>query len=197
MVYKFMPTTRMNIERERLDSENNAARTQAMRLDNAIEENKQMWKDAQEAMSKYYNKKHKAMSYAPGDKVLLASKNIRMLRASKKLADRYLGPFEVLGAIGKNAYRLKLPAKYGRIHPTFHVSLLEPYHMREGCEPPEPIDIDGEDEWEVERVLDESMKRGKSRFLVRWKGYSEAHDSWEIVDHLENAQEKIKEYREI
>lgn len=47
-------------------------------------------------------------------------------RPFKKFADRYLGPFEVLQAIGskKQAYKLKLPSHY-RIHDLFHVSLLE------------------------------------------------------------------------
>ena len=69
-----------------------------------------------------------------------------MLRASKKLIDRYLGSFKVLGVIRKNIYRLKLPKKYGHIYSTLYILLLEPYYIREGYEPPKPIDIDGEDE---------------------------------------------------
>ena len=105
-------------------------------------------------MAKYYNKGWKPRSYTPGDHILLLSKNIRLRRVSRKLADRYLGPFKVLKAIGRNAYTLALPKKYGRLYNTFYISLLEPYSMREGCEPPEPTEIEGEEEWEVERILD-------------------------------------------
>jgi hypothetical protein len=60
---------------------------------------------------------------------MLTVKHIRTLRVSKKLADRFLRLFKVLSRKGQNAYTLELPQKYERLHPTFHVSLLEPYHM--------------------------------------------------------------------
>lgn len=134
----------------------------------SIEANKQVWEESQAPMSKYYDKKHKKMSYKVGDMVMLASKHIRMRRASKKLADKYLGPFEVEEAIDQNAYKLKPPEKYGRIHATFHVSLLEPYHRRDRVKTPKPVDIiEGDEYLEVERVLDERVRNGKRSFLVR------------------------------
>lgn len=50
-----------------------------------------------------------------------------MQQAHKKLADKFIGLFEVEQQISTNTYRLKLLEEYKRIHPTFHVSLLEPY----------------------------------------------------------------------
>ncbi|MBW0495975.1 hypothetical protein O181_035690 [Austropuccinia psidii MF-1] len=47
--------------------------------------------------------------FQPGDKVLLASKNIKTTRPTKKLSKRWLGPFKVLEKIGSHAYHLKLP----------------------------------------------------------------------------------------
>ena len=127
------------------------------------------------------------MSYQVGDLVLLSSKNIRLRRASKKLSDRYLGPFQVLKVVGPNAYTLKLPKEYGRLHNIFHVSLVEPFKKRPGSVTPAPIDIDQEEEWEVEKRLD-TRKAGRDRkFLARWKGFSEAEDSWEPAEHLLHA----------
>ena len=63
----------------------------------------------------------------------------------RNLADKYLGPFKVI---------VKLPKSYGRIHPTFHVALLEPYPSREGVELPKAVEVAGEEEWEVKRILD-------------------------------------------
>ncbi|MBW0559714.1 hypothetical protein O181_099429 [Austropuccinia psidii MF-1] len=47
--------------------------------------------------------------FQPGDKVWLASKNIKTTRTTKKLSERWLGPFEVLKKIGIHAYHIKLP----------------------------------------------------------------------------------------
>jgi hypothetical protein len=48
------------------------------------------------------------MKFEKGDLVGLSTKNLR-LKGSKKLAPRFIGPFRVLQAIGKQAYRLSLP----------------------------------------------------------------------------------------
>ncbi|MBW0554671.1 hypothetical protein O181_094386 [Austropuccinia psidii MF-1] len=44
-----------------------------------------------------------------GDKVWLTSKNIKTQRPTKKLSERWLGPFKVLKKIGSHAYHLKFP----------------------------------------------------------------------------------------
>jgi hypothetical protein len=83
-----------------------------------------------------------AAAHAVGERVMLSTKNIRMRTASKKLTDRYVGPFTILEAVGKNAYKLDLLKTYGRIHPTFQVSLLERYQRRDNARTPEPIEVD-------------------------------------------------------
>ncbi|MBW0570734.1 hypothetical protein O181_110449 [Austropuccinia psidii MF-1] len=64
--------------------------------------------------------------FQPGDKVWLAPKNIKTTIPTKKLSERWLGPFEVLKKIGRHAYHLMLPVKLKSVHPVFHESLLEP-----------------------------------------------------------------------
>ena len=82
---------------------------------------------ATESHKKYYDKKHQASRFKIKDKVLLLAKHVKQLRPSRKLSDKYLGPFEVLEVKGDHsqAYKLKLLPSY-RIHDMFHVSLLEP-----------------------------------------------------------------------
>eukprot|EP00301_Raphidiophrys_heterophryoidea_P021827 c6138_g1_i1.p1 GENE.c6138_g1_i1~~c6138_g1_i1.p1 ORF type:complete len:262 (-),score=66.13 c6138_g1_i1:279-956(-) len=57
----------------------------------------------------------------------------------------------------------------------------------------EPSD---EEEYEVERIVDDKKKGKHSYFLVKWKGFSEAENSWEPENNLTNCQNMIKAYRE-
>ena len=102
----------------------------------------------------------------------------------------------MLKRVGVNAYTLNLLAKYRKLYHTFHVSLLEPYYVRDGHVPSTPIDIDGDEEWEVERILDVYTTRSsRERFLVRWKGFFEVEDTWELVEHLTNVEEALEQFR--
>ncbi|MBW0511665.1 hypothetical protein O181_051380 [Austropuccinia psidii MF-1] len=67
--------------------------------------------------------------FQPGYKVWLASKNIKTTRPTKKLSERWLGPFEALKKIGSHAHHLKLPQQWKSVHPVFHVFLLEPVNQ--------------------------------------------------------------------
>lgn len=134
------------------------------------------------------------MIFQVGDRVLLRSLNIRTLRSKKKLDHRQLGPFEVLEKIGTQAYKLDLPAKYGRIHPVFHVSLLEPWHSRGNDPEPQAVLIDDEEEWEIDKVLDKRVRQGETEYLIGWKDSPPYEHSWEPMEHLENAKDAIKDF---
>lgn len=198
MVLTFQPTVGKNLDIPHPQYEMLSAKERAARVLDAQRELKASWEHAQSLISKRYDKKRSEVEYQVGQRVMLSAKNIRTRKASEKLSDKLIGPFEIEKRIGKNAYRLRLPQKYGQLHPVFHVSLLQEYHMRSGCEPPEPIDIDdsGVQEFEVERILDHGIKgKNKSWYLVRWRGYGEAHDTWEPEEHLAHAQEAIENFK--
>jgi len=59
---------------------------------------------------------------------------------------------------------------------------------------PKPVIIKGEEEFEVEKILNKRMVRGKEKFLVRWKGYTAEEDTWENKKNLENAKELVEEF---
>ena len=61
---------------------------------------------------------------------------------------------------------------------------------------PPPDLVDGEEEFEVEQILDmKQMGRGhKTHYLVKWKGYPTSDNSWEPEKNL-NANELIAEFK--
>ena len=61
-----------------------------------------------------------------------------------------------------------------KIHPVFHVSLLEPYKdstILGRLQAPPPIEVDGTEEFEVSEILDSRINCGKLEYLVHWQGY--------------------------
>jgi len=54
--------------------------------------------------------------------------------------------------------------------------------------------IQGQEEWEVEKILDLRQRHGKNKYLVRWKEYTQGDDTWEPKENLLNAGKKLQEY---
>ncbi|MBW0505590.1 hypothetical protein O181_045305 [Austropuccinia psidii MF-1] len=137
------------------------------------------------------------------DKVWLASKNINTTRPTKKLSERWLGPFEVTKKIGIHTYHLKLPQQWKSVHPVFHVSLLEPVKKssipnRNQLLPP-PALVEEQEEWEVAQVLDPKLKRGRLWYLVEWEGFSEDPErtTWESASKLTNSTDLVKDFHSL
>ena len=154
-------------------------------------------KQAQNSQAQYYDAKHKRIEFAVKDKVWLLSSNIRTERPSKKLDWKRLGPFTITERIGLQAYRLNLPQSM-KIHPVFHISLLEPYKPStipgRFQDPPPPVVINDEYEWEVEHILDSIFRHGKLWYKVHWRGYSTSEDSWQPASNLANSLDLIKQF---
>src|SRR6201996_8791457 len=125
--------------------------------------------------------------YQVGEKVWLDARNLATHQPTPKLAPRRYGPFAVTKVISRTTFQLQLPPQW-KIHPIFHASLLTPYketreHGANFPEPPPDL-IDGQPEWEIESILGVRKRRNQLQYLVRWKGFSEGHDSWEPLTHI-------------
>ena len=153
---------------------------------------------AQKRQKFYYDQGKRHVHFDEDDWVLLSTKDIPLKHVgTPKLLPRFIGPFKVEKKIGENAYRLDLPAPM-RIHNVFHVSKLRKYHYDGRVQPPPiPVNINGELEYEVEKVLGHrDVKRGKKslrEYLVRWKGYDIEYDEY-VPEENFNSKEPIRKY---
>jgi hypothetical protein len=168
-------------------SHNFSAAALADRWQAGLVEVKRCLQSAQQKQKTYYDAGHRDVSFKEGEEVLLSTKNLNLRRvgdksSKPKLLPKWVGPFKILEAIGKGAYRLQLPDTM-KIHPVFHVSLLKTFRSNGSVQPPDPIIIDGEEEFEVERILDHRfVKRGRKdcpEYLVKWRHFGTEHNSWE------------------
>ena len=117
--------------------------------------------------AKYYNSKHLVCEYDKGSLIYLKNRNIDSTRPTKKLDQKFYGPYEVKKRIDKVAYRLKL-LKLMKIHNVFHVSLLELCDQRKGTAlPPLSIIVDNEKKYEVEKILDSRTYYSKLQYFIK------------------------------
>jgi hypothetical protein len=107
---------------------------------------------SQTTAKKYYNIYKKEISFAIGDEILINIKNFRVRKLCKKLTDRYIGPFEISKTVSLNTYELELPAAYKVLYYTFPVSLLKPYSRKKDEEPPESVNLDKEDRFQIKNI---------------------------------------------
>ena len=95
------------------------------------------------------------------------------------------------------AYKLELPPQM-RIHPVFHVSLLHPYCANtipgRTQPPPPPIVIEGQEEYEVEEILDSRKRNGRLEYYIDWVGHPSSARSWKPVAHLTHAPEAVARF---
>ena len=113
----------------------------------------------QDEMKKYVDKKRGEVDdYKVGDLVMLSMKDLKYQmvgRRTEKLMERFVGPYKVKRIVSANTVELELPSTI-RIHPVVNISRIYKYIGQvEGQkkEQPAPVIIEGEEEWEVKRIL--------------------------------------------
>ncbi|KAF8761978.1 hypothetical protein RHS01_00172 [Rhizoctonia solani] len=160
----------------------------------------QEWREAESAlrMSKERMTRDKGIipEYTVGKKVWLDGKNVELRTNSNKLDPKRLGPFKITEKVSSHAYRLELPETL-KIHNVFYVGLLSRSHESPSQpfpERPPPETIEGEEEYEVEQIIDSKRQRGKWFYLIKWKGYGPEDNSWEPEELLKNSQEEIQRF---
>ena len=57
-----------------------------------------------------------------------------------------------------------------------------------------PVEVASEKEYVVEEILDRQEKKGKMKYLVKWKGYIVEENMWEGLENLKNVMKKVEEF---
>jgi len=165
-----------------------AAADFATELQDMVQYAKQRLMDASLRQAEYANKTRKDIHFEVGDKVKLSTANLKLPSTmSAKLQAKFVGPCSVIQVINPVAYKLKLPDALSRLHPVFHISLLQPW--RNDKEFPDhvptaplPAVYENDDQYYVEALLDKRVtyasRRTTIQYLVRWKGYGPEDDQW-------------------
>ena len=139
-----------------------------------------------------------APSYAVGDRVWLSTDNLCLPRTSRKLSERWLGPYSITKLVGTNAIELHLPRSMC-IHPIVNISCIKPYCDRLPGQPvsapgPSNVTEDRDEEYEVDFVMDSRYKGKCLEYLVHWKGWSDTDRTWEPVSNLGNAAAAVHDF---
>ena len=152
-------------------------------------------------MKRQVNRNRKeAEEYRVGDKVLISTKDFPMKlmkRATKKLIEKYIRLYIVKKIVLENVVELELPVLL-RIHPVVNVRRIVKY--REQVEEQKkillpPIEVASKKKHEVKKILYRRERRGKSKYLVRWKGYTAEEDTWERLENLKNTRDLVEEFK--
>jgi len=114
---------------------------------------------AQEEMKKYADKKRGEVDdYKVGDLVMLSTKDLKyqmVRRRTEKLMERFVGPYRIKKIVSSNAVELELPSTV-KIYSVVNVSRIRRYIGQvEGQRKEQSalVIIEGEEKWEVERIL--------------------------------------------
>ena len=58
-----------------------------------------------------------------------------------------------------------------------------------------PIEVEGVEEWKVEKILNKRKIRRVEKYLVWWKGFTAENNMWEKEKDLGNAKELVENFK--
>lgn len=159
---------------------------------------------AQGQQAKSFNKSRRPIPHLmKGDRVLVNPHALEWIESKgegKKLAQRWIGPFEVTQRINPNVYRLRMSNLYPGL-PIFNYQHLKKYEDSPSeygdryTLPETRTSKPAQEEYEVEKIIAEKRTKKGVEYLVRWAGYSPLYDTWEPRRALTNAPEVVSKWK--
>jgi len=130
-----------------------------MKMKDIQDKEKAVLGKVQEEIKKYANRKRVEVNeYKVGDLVMLSTKDLKYQiigRRTEKLMERFVDLYKVKKIVLANAVELELPSTI-KIYPAVNVSRIYRYIGQVEGQRKEQLTlviIEGEEEWEVERIL--------------------------------------------
>jgi hypothetical protein len=101
------------------------------------------------------DKHRREVDFKEGDYVIVSTKGWNTDRPSKKHDKLWEGPIPIVKKVGK-AFQVLLPPQI-KVHDVFHPKKLRKHPMNplpgQRQDAPEPVKIDGEDKYELDRII--------------------------------------------
>ena len=139
------------------------------------------------------------MFYVIKNEVLLFTKNLSMWRSSHKLKNKFKEFFKIINVHNKQTYTLKFSKTMKKIHSTFHVSLLKFYCQWDSNQTKSklknPIVMNEELEWKMKNIIEKQFLNEKTKYLIKWKHYSDYKNFWQISENFTKALEIMQTFK--
>ncbi|GKE95468.1 putative reverse transcriptase domain-containing protein, partial [Tanacetum coccineum] len=159
-----------------------------------ISQIKDRLKDTRDRQKSYADKRRKPLEFSVGYYALLKVslwKGVVCFGKKRKLAPRFVRPFEIIKKVGPVAYRLDFPEELNGVHDTFHVSNLKKCLADPTLQVPLDeirVDVNLNFVEEPVEILEREFKKLKrSRIAivkVRWNSKRGPEFTWEREDHM-------------
>ena len=114
----------------------------------------------------------------------------------QKLTEKFVEFYKIKKIILENTVELKL-LMLMKIHLVVNVSRIALYQEqieRQKKIPPPLVEIEGEKEYKVKKILNRRDVRGKPKYLVRQKRYIAEKNTWKGLENLENVMDSAEEF---
>lgn len=171
------------------------AKAFAAKLQETWKVGQRIMRQSQARMTVQANKHRREPDFDVNDRVYLSSKNLRLQQSNTKLSPKFLGPFKILSKQGYS-YKLDTPKQWSN-HNVFHARYLR----KAADDPlpgqilpqPDPVNIVGDDEWEVDKILDVKLLRNKLKYCAKWLGWDD-DPQYYPASNFKTAPNKLMEF---
>ena len=196
MNYGFHPNTFVSLS---TDIKTPAAHDYLQKLENIRKSATDFIQKSQVEQAQNADKSRVEVLFKEGEMVLVSTSQLPSTgekeRESQKLRAKYVGPYKILKVISPVTYKIDFPHKN---HNVIHVSKLKKYQTQGNNQPlpppPPPEIIEGEEEFEIERILKMRKNKKRKEYLVLWKGYPPSEATWVQEQDLKNASELLQDF---